>query len=115
MEKEEEEEITNVKKISPIELEELKRLHMEFDQAPDKKIGDINLKDQALKNVTDYHLELSKKYEFDPRKVGVNRHTGDLQLMPEEKNTKQKKPENALLDYIQTMISQQKQHLKDLK
>ena len=84
-----------VKKISPIELEELKRLHTVLDQAPNKKIGDINLREQALKNVTDYHLELSEKYKFNPRKVGINRYTGDLQVMPEEKKKKKKdKKEN---------------------
>lgn len=88
---EKEEREKEVKSISPIELSELKRLHTVLDQAPNRKVGDINLRDQALKNVTDYHIELSQKYDFNPRKVGINRHTGDLQLMPEDKKKKREK------------------------
>lgn len=86
MEKEgQKEEKVNVKKISPIELDELKRLHEVLASSPDRKFGTINLKEQAMKNVLDYHEELAKKYEFDPRKIGINRHTGDLQMLPEDK------------------------------
>lgn len=81
---EEKEEIVTVKKITHHELEELKRLHTILDQAPNRKIGYYNLKEEAMKNVTDYHMALSKKYNFNPRKIGINRHTGDLQPLPDE-------------------------------
>lgn len=80
-----------IKKISKIELDELKRLHVILDQAPDRKIGIWNLRDEAMKNTVDYHQELAKKYNFNPRKVGINRHTGELQKLPEEKKKKENK------------------------
>jgi hypothetical protein len=70
--------------ISKIELDELKRLHIIADQAPNKVIGTVNLQVDARKNLLDYHTALSKKYKFNPYKVGVNRHTGQLQDIPEE-------------------------------
>lgn len=93
MEKEgqKEEEVVVIKKISKIELDELNRLHMMVDQAPDRLIGTLNLKQESKKNVLDYHIALSKKYKFNPLKIGINRHTGDLQILPKEPVKQQKK------------------------
>lgn len=80
----EKEEVISIKKISKIELEELQRLHTIAAQAPNRVIGTINLQTESRKNLFDYHTALSKKYGFNPFYIGINRFTGDLQLLPAE-------------------------------
>ena len=82
--KESKEEVISVKKISKIELEELDRLHKIASQAPNRVIGTINLQKESRKNLLDYHAALSKKYDFNPYKIGIDRRTGDLRMLPQE-------------------------------
>lgn len=79
-----EEEIETNKKITKIELDELARLNIIAGQAPDRLIGTINLQAEAKKNWLDYHMELSKKYQFNPKKIGIDRKTGELRPIPKE-------------------------------
>lgn len=102
MEEEKEEEVVKWC-VSKIELDELKRLHTIADQAPNRVIGTINLQEESRRNLLDYHGELAKKYKFNPFTVGVNRHTGELQLLPKEvldEVTKEKKDKEKALRHL---------------
>lgn len=82
----------NKKKINPKELAEMQRLYIELTrllaQAPklNPKVQGLvfDVVEEARKNFTDYTLALEKKYNFNARKQGINRTTGEIQDLPED-------------------------------
>ena len=99
--------------ISNIELDELKRLHIVADQAPNRIIGTINLKTDAKKNLLDYHGELAKKYKFNPYKVGINRNTGKLELIPKDMLAKSAKDTKKRNKTMKKFISELQKAVKN--
>lgn len=115
--KEETKEEKVVIKVSKIELQELERLHKITNQAPNRVIGTVNLLAESKKNLLDYHEALSKKYEFNPFKMGVNRKTGEIQPIPEhmldEVNKDNKQKEKGLKRFLKELTKPRDVKQKD--
>lgn len=85
------------KVVDPKELAELTRLNMERErvmtQAKRMKYPPIvnDMVEKVKRDALDYIMALSKKYNFNPYKFGVNRNTGEIMEMPSKKEKKKKK------------------------